>query len=132
MNTIRVVVDRARWLRGDAVGSVLQNNAGHRCCLGFVCLALGLEEKQILSIPDPGRVGLTSSLTREQREALQRLLAPCSCTACESTEGSGGRNNPTVAEMILCNDSDNVDDPEREAKLIELAKELNIDLVFEG
>lgn len=60
---IKVVIDRSIWRTGgNAVNFAnrtgngptrLQNEEGYRCCLGFVCLAAGFSEEDIINQARP-------------------------------------------------------------------------------
>lgn len=43
----KVVIDRARWDRGEPSKCKLLTEEGKMCCLGFVCLTDGASEKEL-------------------------------------------------------------------------------------
>lgn len=47
------VVYRDKWLRGDAWKSVMLNDVGGRCCLGFYGKALGMSDEDMIDEATP-------------------------------------------------------------------------------
>ena len=69
-----VIVQRSRWLRGDIKTSLLRDGSGQMCCLGFACLALGINKNEIFGRLTPAEIaessGPNSFTTTRLRDAL--------------------------------------------------------------
>jgi hypothetical protein len=118
MKTLKI--DRARWRNGDnGTGkSRLLNKDGFMCCLGFACKADGLEDHVIYEKWYPDDLMHPSLLDNGNI-----LFTP-------KNFKDGSLNLRT--QLITTNDSINLENSERETRLKELFKKLDIDLVFEG
>ena len=55
---MKLVIDRKRWLRGESAlqSSLLRRKDKKMCCFGFLALACGAEESEILEKPNPSNV----------------------------------------------------------------------------
>ena len=116
---LHVQIDRAKWLRGDGGASLLLDpDTGAMCCLGFVCLAMGLPESAIRLRADPAQ------LETAARKAVPRLTAPHQ----EDLYGL----TPLSARAIRVNDDRFTADDRREAELVELFADADIALEFTG
>ncbi len=108
---VKVIIDRRRWWRGQtSKESELQKDGGQRCCLGFACLALGLNEDQILRCCYPAK-------TFHELKGLTEL------------QWGIIRNTEFSKEAAIVNDDATITDKVREAKLKEMAFEAGF--VFE-
>jgi hypothetical protein len=67
---MKLVIDRKLWLRGEGsdCSSLLRDKDRKMCCLGFLCLANGLSEQDIIDIQTPG------NLSERRREPLPGTL----------------------------------------------------------
>lgn len=114
----KVIVDRAKWNRGDFEHSALLNEYG-MCCLGFACIALGLTEEDIRDLRTPADVrGL------ENKPAARKIPLLLS--------GNGG-NSFFAHKLMVANDKQ-MDDTERETQIIHLGlgAELEFEFIGEG
>lgn len=54
---MKLIIDRSRWLRGNAENSsLLDPSSGHMCCLGFLAKACGASDEVIEEAPGPAEV----------------------------------------------------------------------------
>src|SRR4051812_47363760 len=101
---MKIQIVREKWLRGEGVlpSRLLRPSDGKMCCLGQACLTFGLKPQDISGITSPANV----------RADLAK---------CDNGEYllSGG-NSSLAVSMMLTNDSMEITDAEREAKLMEL------------
>lgn len=130
----KVVISRATWVRGThALGpgnrtydergsSMLLNDKGHRCCLGFVGQQLcGVtdEEAKVSYYPSGGRV------VQKFRRHLPELFS--GYVISEETQ----RDLSTVCNTILrINDNNTIKGDRREKELIELFKSIDVEIEF--
>lgn len=50
-------IERSRWVRGDKGGlSLMRNDQGNMCCLGFLALACGYSPAELDDVADPESV----------------------------------------------------------------------------
>ncbi len=124
MEIVKVIVDRQNWYRGYDHGcsrlliTQLEEAVGKMCCLGFVCLAMGCTKEDIENMPSP------HGLSRPAIEKISNLVIP-------NKHRSGGyENNEEVNEMIDVNDDSDINDTEREGKLINIGKRIGLDMSF--
>jgi len=52
---MQLVIDRRLWLRGQGADSsyLLDSETGQMCCLGFLCVAVGINENAIAGVRAP-------------------------------------------------------------------------------
>jgi hypothetical protein len=53
---LKVVIDRAKWLRGVTVNSCLRDDEGKMCCLGFLGLACGHTAQELRDAVSPSEL----------------------------------------------------------------------------
>jgi len=112
MNTDKVlVIERAKWLRGDKGGSVLLDADGHMCCLGFDAVARGLKPEQLLDVSAPG------SVEDAPDSYIQVMLGEYAC------------QRLCVIDALLHNDDSSLDEADRENLIAEDLKQLGWDRV---
>lgn len=111
---MKLVIDRAKWLRGetDLRSYLLREADGKMCCLGFLALACGAEVDDICSYSSPKDTHNVSWP--------DGLLGDMDCK--QNTEVCG----------TLMNINDRVSDEEREIRLTEEFKKLDIEVEFIG
>lgn len=125
----KLVIDRQRWLRGEGGGSsaLLRPSDCKMCCLGFYCLLEGLDEEQIKNI------GMPSELILEVVED-HPSLSPLVRVREEWDED--GALVPVKDDTDVCNalatanDDEKLDAAEREAKIISLFAQIDIEVEF--
>jgi hypothetical protein len=130
---IRVEVQRSKWLRGKGTGK-LRNSCGLQCCLGFVAVAAGFTEAEIEnqnlvselcdSSPDPREV--------VEHALLRSLVHIDVCDDDEDYEGELVSVGGTELEdnLVNINDTEAINDAEREEQLAVLAAKAGIEFVF--
>lgn len=84
---IKCVIDREKWCRVIPETSVsfggsklLLNDDGFRCCLGFACQSLGVDDDEMLGIGQPSDFenALAVRLIKIEDEAIEANDAPAS------------------------------------------------------
>ena len=112
---LNVTVEMSKWLRGTQPSYLLDVESGRMCCLGFVCLAVGLAERSIRNKRSIACVSQSAALP----PALEKLYS------------SDNRCDSDVAEqLMMINDELEVPDTERCAKLVRVSKEAEIAFTF--
>lgn len=103
MKTVDVVVDRAKWLRGEGSydSCLLRPDDRKMCCLGFACKALGLRDDVIESVGEPCELDWEHPLKRAN-----------------------------VKSLVVANDNTDITDDAREASLIEDGQKLGLNFSF--
>ncbi len=100
-----LVIDRTRWLRGDEWKSMLRDEVGNMCCLGFACLAKGLDPEQIAFVPRPDDLD-------------------------QSGEELDDWELNVVERAMEINDDYRIDDMAREARLVPVLAKLGFAVTF--
>ncbi len=116
----KLLILRDKWLRGDNKESYLLRESDDRmCCLGFLCLDLGLDVSDIVNTAMPGDIWYG-------------VISP-DFPAWLRKEGvyEQGSAKPLVQQIAEVNDSAALSDPEREAKLEELFLQADITVEFQ-
>jgi hypothetical protein len=127
-------VSRSKWGRGATGGVLLREDSRKMCCLGFFCRAAGIEPKTIRGVGAPDQLILEKSeeLTKPQKECLLPLI-DSDYAAMVDTESRAVDNNNTCYSLMSVNDTIKgkyAKDENREARLIELFKQLGIKVKF--
>lgn len=126
---MKFVVDRSKWRNGGTGedfnisnkygDTALLNQEGYRCCLGFVCNQLGVEDGMLEDIGQPDDIDL-NDINNIDLSTLVRIY-------------DGAYELSELSERaITINDNGTLSVENRELKLIELFKEFGHELVFEG
>lgn len=110
---MKLMIDRAQWLRGDKRSCLLRVEDRKMCCLGFLGLACGAVKDEITACPSPS-------------SACKQALWPSGLLDEE------GNNTLTCGSLMNVNDDPTLSDTEREAKLTHLFQQLNIEVEFTG
>lgn len=139
---MRVEISRAKWGRGQPIGSALKRgDDGKMCCLGFVCVAAGVPEEKLVNVGYPGNLfmpriikatGMVSGgntmagpmYGEPVPEALQPLIG-----GRFDNPGSSG-SDERVLKMARVNDGTEFSESEREDRLTEMAKGFGLEFVF--
>lgn len=100
---MKFVISRSKWLRGSKKNSVLLDNTGKMCCLGFYATSLGVSEADIA-----GKATPESAYTVEWPEWVRTY-------ACSSDRRSF--DSDSILEIIDTNDSPDLTDSQRERRL---------------
>ena len=115
MKLTKVVVKRSKWLRGNPVRSVLLNESGRMCCLGFACLAAGVPKTAIEEVEMP------AGIDRELPPSLDKLIRE---------DYGRGYDTPISTQLAATNDSFTLQPKEREAQIKALGVKAGIDFSF--
>jgi hypothetical protein len=108
MTVSKFVIDRAKWYRGCPVGSLLLRQDGRQCCVGLYLTSCGLPDADLLQRAVAGDVG---------------VLAP---KWLQDAEFDG-------CLLYSVNDNSELTEPEREAEVARLFRELgNVEVEFIG
>lgn len=105
-----LTIKRSKWLRGDAGASCMRNDSGHMCCLGFLCLRMGVLADQMTRHKTPFSVSMHGM--GDIPRLMERGAPTEFCNAAMSTNDRPGR------------------EPEREAALRKLFADNGIRLRF--
>jgi len=107
-------VDRATWLRGEgsAQSSLLREQDGKMCCLGFLCLAQGVQRRCLLNLPVPDMLSAAS-----QKHLPAFLVKP---------------KDATMGDIMPTNDNRSQTDKKRERHLKRLFKRQGVAIKFVG
>lgn len=126
---MKLIVDRTKWLRGEGsdVSRLLRPSDGKMCCLGFVCLAFGMNAQSITNVATPSsvadakRIGLNKDHS-DVPEALRWLL--------KERAGESIRDSDDCAELMRCNDLIVESNEWREAGITKIFKDHDIEVEF--
>jgi hypothetical protein len=141
-----LTIERAKWRRGgtgkrpddkvEAIGALdiefgptlLLNDKGLMCCLGFDALACGLSADQIVGAGEPSDIKTLKVYDEEADEYIPREdLSPALLKYYDTRINHGA----IVEKAIAANDADGVDDAERESEIRQLLHRLGWeDVVF--
>lgn len=100
---MKFTVDRKKWLRGVGFEeSRLLTGDGQRCCFGFVCQQLGMEDDSIM------RHLTVGSISFSQRN--RRLM--------DFAFSGNTEEHDWIWSAYKINDNRSIGDPERESKLV--------------
>lgn len=124
---MKVIVDRQRWLRGlgnnfpedyTGVQKAGLRVDGKMCCLGFLCTTLGIPEDELENKGMPADLGIeilpfVTQDTDEEGFPIERY-----------------ENVYPLEDLAEINDDYQLRDQDRENKLKELAKEINVEFEF--
>lgn len=121
----KITIDRSKWRRGgdnqkDAGETCLLNNEGFMCCLGFISLAEGFAEDEILGAGEPSDMKI--AWNAEARRMAENLLEFEMDDEEDDGEIPEVLTKEIVEKAIKINDSENIDydHPHREVFLKEL------------
>ena len=114
-NPTEFTVHRASWSRGEDPPALHDPKTDTFCVLGFIARQCGITKKEL--------AGLTHlhQLRTESQAKLPRALRP-----------KDDDENPCASEGAGINDDTNLGPDERERRLREWARKLNIALLFRG
>ena len=121
------VVRRKTWQRGQSP-SLLRDDRGKQCCLGFVCEQLGVEHEAMQCVGTPGELvwAGTGSIDPSDYPQLMGVVVRDSTTALGHLVDSD-----LSSEAMSINDDDAITDAVREAQLTKLFKRYGYALRFE-
>jgi hypothetical protein len=118
----KLIIDRSKWRTGNAsphpvIGPTqLLNKEGYMCCLGFYAKQIGcLTDDEIKGVRTPDDLRIRSVNPR-----MRNLI------------NDDNKNSYFTDEAMSLNDSDNLDDEEREREIKLHFKRINIEVEFEG
>ena len=114
-----LIIRRKKWLHGKVSGSMLLNDKGKMCCLGFYAQQIGgLKPNQILGMRAPESLGKLSLRT------LRKLVYK---------DGNGEANNTDHCYTLMSvNDDHKIGDKRRERQLTDLFKKIKVAVKFVG
>ncbi len=119
---MRFTVTRDEWFRGEGPdGSRLLLPDGRKCCLGFLGLECGLDERDIL-----GKETFSMIDTHVDQTVLPGTLIE------RRPPGLIGYNETRLCDDIIeVNDDEEMSDDERESTLTRLFAEAGVEVTFE-
>jgi hypothetical protein len=108
---IPVTIRKKKWLRGAGGNSLLLNTRGSKCCLGFVCTAMGVKARDMMDKSTPGELlQYIPGLTRKSDNL------HCDTNLCDTAMG--------------INDDGEYTSVERETKLKKIANRMGYKFTF--
>lgn len=107
-------VSRERWLRGEGPNEsrLLRGRDNKMCCLGFLAIACGYTEMEIMNVGKPADLAL------KFHKRPPELVTPA------------GETTPICRFIMNENDSMGKEDDEREEYLKKMFKEINVEINF--
>lgn len=114
---IKVIIDRAKWDRGiSRIGKrALLNEQGGKCCLGFVCNALGFSDEEIQNIFTPRLL-----FKKTKNSKLNSLI------------DEDNFHNPNTHHAMSANDSESLSEKDREYLIASNLAKIGFDVEFVG
>ena len=130
---MRYTVNRGQWVRGRLGGeSLLLNDRGNKCCLGFVALQDGFYEDDLAMIAEPSSMDLLEEHLGMKTAFGEVKLSP-SCPPDDLFSFDSGRSEDRlVFEAIRINDNASINEFSREYLLRRLFLEHGHAIVFTG
>ncbi len=135
-----LVINRATWRRGGDDDKELKyrfgrtqllNEKGFMCCLGFDAVACGVPTVALIDQNEPCELGPDDRVPAEYLESRLEALREYDDDDEYYTTSFG--NVQAVFEAMDLNDDKNIDDAERERRLVPVLKQLGWDdVVFVG
>jgi hypothetical protein len=126
LSTKVLTIDRATWRRGGDKEdkfkgrTMLLNEQGFMCCLGFDALACGVTKADILDQGDPSDICYWNDDGDLVPDRIPEGYR-------NRVEDSSSRNPNPVHDAIKANDDENLDEPTREARVREALIKLGWD-----
>ncbi len=125
----KFIIDRSKWRSGgygiNAIGkggTKLLNNEGYMCCLGQICLQLGINESLISLKNSPEDIAIFSIDEKNKLKEISLLNA--------NTEII--ENSKFCVNLMIANDNDTSTTSFREIELINLFDIIDVDVEFVG
>ena len=126
-----VVIERSRWGRGGN-GSLRGVHDLKQCCLGFVCETIGMPEYTFIGQGQIPEAVNNEELSDDEQEGyfnqIKGLIELDQHWAIE--DHIIYQATETHADLTEINDSLFLEDPDREARIIELGKKADINFSF--
>lgn len=114
MEITKLVIDRQRW----GSGALLIDNSRYMCCLGFLAIACGATEDQIIGKFDP--------------VTAPNVNWPAQFLAIKDADTGNIYNSTTATKAISINDGPRENSTSKETRLITLFGSVGIELSFVG
>jgi hypothetical protein len=114
---MQFTIERAKWLRGETDSWLLRPKDQKMCCLGFFCLAAGIERDRIWMKTTP------QVLCRDEEQIPHEL---------QGLVDSMGKptNSALCTSLIEVNDDNSITDEEREQGIIRLFAKIGHEVTF--
>ena len=112
METLKVEIDRQKWLRGEGAKAsyLLRPSDGKMCCIGFACLAAGCTPEQI-----------------SNQQIVQSTLTNLYDTPLDFRTNTG---DVSLESLYVVNDDLDLEPSEREERLKRLGLKRGIEFTF--
>lgn len=121
---MKVTIDRSEWLRGEGAGVLYRPTDGKRCCLGFALKERGIDDETM------SMVGLPAYL------ANHGFSDKCDWLAIQSAvlglKSDTFINSEACREAAIINDHLDIDEANRETKIIRIFSENGDEVEFVG
>ena len=111
---LKVIVDRKRWWRGGGPSRLRDSSSEMMCCVGFACLAAGMEEEKIV-----GKRVVHSKDFSDIPEELYGLVYD-------------GKVSPSATELYRVNDNRDYSKRLRETLVKEIGQRVGLEFEFVG
>jgi hypothetical protein len=129
-----LTIDRSKWRTGGddliepretmMARTMLLNEKGQMCCLGFYSKQLGgLSDEEILNIDAPNTLAERCGYDR-MNDDMMRLV--------KKGYEFGVEHTSFTIEAITINDNERIENDEREEEIIQHFKRIDVDVVFTG
>lgn len=113
----KLVIKRSEWLRGTTGSMLLRPSDRMKCCLGFYALSVGVATEDIMDVGNPSFV-----FGGNNAEKLNKLVYI----------DAGGNQQDTQVGIDLMSDNDciGMSDLDRELRITELFKKIDVEVEF--
>jgi len=128
-----LTIDRSKWRTGgddfiepqkDLGRTMLLNDKGQMCCLGFYSKQLGgLSDDEILNLEEPRTLAERCGYDR-MNDDMMRLV--------KKGYEFGPEHTSFTIEAITINDNERIENDVREIEIIQHFKRIGVDVVFTG
>ena len=125
-----VQIDRTLWLRGEKDSSLFRPADGKSCCVGLVCVALGVPKEKM------AHVGTIDDLVVEFTDVPKEFVIEneshheCNCDNCEEGDTRQYTEKHYLSDMYSINDDLATDDTHKETELVPLFAKVGLEVEF--
>jgi len=111
---MKLVIDRAKWLRGEGSGPsrLLRKSDHKRCCIGFLCSALGVPDAQMENVGGSQNIASCGLLP----DWLSELPTPI--------------HDPDLFEAYHANDDESLSEEDRERSVATILAKHDVQVEF--
>lgn len=130
---LKLIIDRARWLRGEGSDAsyLLRGLDRRMCCLGFLCRARGFTEGDLLEQREPNDLVNVEGLEDEQLDGLVAIHHHQE-DAEDPYDETDYTDEAVVGQLIVVNDDEKLTEEVREIEVKTLMATIGVDVEFIG